>query len=157
VLTTFTDVFGLSVYATETIKSGTAVVSCPFSYVISPSSARTHLGLELGGEFKSDHAVIVVYLALHRWKGPLPSSVVLDHHDYVATLPEESQLRTPLWFSEQEMRLLQGTNLYGATIDRRDEWHSEWLCVAARLSALSPSIDLPWFVFTHPPPLVLPC
>lgn len=41
-------------------------------------------------------------------------------------LPDPSRLRTSLHFTESELDRLRGTNLYGATIDRRNEWEAEW-------------------------------
>jgi hypothetical protein len=128
------------------------VVSCPFSHVISPRSARAHLGPALGRAFESDHSALIVYLALHRLDQALPSSVSLVHRYYVDTLPDETRLRTPLWFSEQELRLLQGTNLLGATLERKAVWQSEWESVATVLLNEVPSIILPWFVLSLPRP-----
>lgn len=49
-----------------------------------------------------------------------------NHLPYLNTLPSVKVLRTPLHFNEPELELLRGTNLYGATLDRRNEWEAEW-------------------------------
>lgn len=49
----------------------------------------------------------------------------LKHFEYVASLPSSSTLRTPLHFTDDEMTLLAGTNLHGATVDRRTTLHEE--------------------------------
>ena len=41
-------------------------------------------------------------------------------------LPSPDKLRTPLHFTQAELDLFKGTNLYGATLDRRREWEAEW-------------------------------
>lgn len=50
----------------------------------------------------------------------------LKHRAYIDSLPEPSELLTPLHFTAAELALLNGTNLLGATLDRRKEWESEW-------------------------------
>lgn len=49
-----------------------------------------------------------------------------NHLPYLNTLPSVSALRTPIHFNRQELELLRGTNLYGATLDRKEEWKIEW-------------------------------
>lgn len=57
---------------------------------------------------------------------------LLAHAPYIRTLPAPERLRTPLHFTERELELFGGTNLYGATLDRRQEWRDEWsVCCAA--------------------------
>ena len=51
---------------------------------------------------------------------------VLQHWAYIASLPPADTLRTPLHFTEIEMTLLEGTNLHGATQDRRKQWEVEY-------------------------------
>ena len=54
----------------------------------------------------------------------LPSH--LRHQPYIDSLPDSSELLTPLHFTPAELALLNGTNLLGATLDRRQEWETEW-------------------------------
>jgi hypothetical protein len=49
----------------------------------------------------------------------------LGHMEYVASLPPASTLRTPLHFTDEELSLLAGTNLHGATLDRRAQLEKE--------------------------------
>jgi hypothetical protein len=42
------------------------------------------------------------------------------------TLPAPHALRTPLHFTSLELEMFNGTNLYGATLDREREWRTEW-------------------------------
>jgi hypothetical protein len=58
-------------------------------------------------------------------KGPDWVSSVLRHQEYINTLPHDG-LTTPLFFTEEELTLLHGTNLYHATIDRKREWYTGW-------------------------------
>ncbi|GJJ14922.1 hypothetical protein Clacol_009192 [Clathrus columnatus] len=51
---------------------------------------------------------------------------ILNHLPYLNTLPSISELRTSLHFNETELNLLRGSNLYGATLDRKKDWEAEW-------------------------------
>lgn len=44
---------------------------------------------------------------------------------YLQSLPTEDELRTPLYYTEEERELFRGTNLFGATEDRIREWKEE--------------------------------
>ena len=61
----------------------------------------------------------------------------LMHSPYLGTLPSPDQLRTPLHFSTEELDALKGTNLYGATIDRRRAWEAEWEQCLADVSTVN--------------------
>lgn len=50
----------------------------------------------------------------------------LAHRPYVDILPAPSKLRTPLHFTQAELDLFRGTNLWGATLDRQRSWEAEW-------------------------------
>ena len=69
----------------------------------------------------NDH--LVMYSELERWSR---TASHFRHQAYLDTLPHPDQLRTPLQFTLHEFELLRGTNLYGATEDRRKEWSTEW-------------------------------
>ena len=59
----------------------------------------------------------------------LPFSIAMslfDHLPYLQTLPTPDALRSPLHFNQDELLLLRGTNLYGATLDRRKARELEW-------------------------------
>lgn len=49
----------------------------------------------------------------------------LRHMIYIASLPTPSDLTTPLYFTDSELDLLDGSNLAGAVVDRRNEWQKE--------------------------------
>lgn len=49
---------------------------------------------------------------------------ILKHQPYIDTLP--SELSTPLFWTDHEVNLLEGTNLYGAIQDRRTAWQDSW-------------------------------
>lgn len=70
------------------------------------------------------------YLALHlvytRTEASKADGLELEHWDYVESLPKENEMRTPAYFSEQEMDLLFGTNLWGAASNRVHGWQVEW-------------------------------
>lgn len=53
----------------------------------------------------------------------------LRHMTYIRSLPSSSDLTTPLYFTESELGLVRGTNLFGAIEDRRTEWQEEWKAV----------------------------
>jgi hypothetical protein len=72
---------------------------------------------------------MTLYLALHLIypsSSELPSSLELEHYPYVETLPRPNEMRTPCYYTDEELRLLEGTNLVGATRDRLQGWREEW-------------------------------
>ncbi|CAE6479913.1 unnamed protein product [Rhizoctonia solani] len=88
---------------------------------------------------KSERQVVCVYMVLHRiWeeikKSPLLP--VLKHKPYIDMLPPSSQLCTTMYFSQEEMDLLKGSNLYQATLTRSQEWRTEWQTCVQGLSTL---------------------
>jgi hypothetical protein len=58
----------------------------------------------------------------------------LQHWPYIASLPPADTLRTPLQFTDSEMTLLEGTNLHGATLDRRRQWEAEYEIVKSTIT-----------------------
>lgn len=52
-------------------------------------------------------------------------------------LPAPHLLRTALHFTPTELELFRGSNLYGATIDRRKAWETEWQQCRSVLSAVN--------------------
>ena len=71
----------------------------------------------------------------------------LIHSPYLDTLPSPDRLRTPLHFSTEELDALKGTNLYGATIDRRRVWEAEWEQCLADVSTINAVLgkELTWY------------
>jgi hypothetical protein len=66
----------------------------------------------------------------------------LRHWPYIASLPSPGDLSTPMFFTQAEMQLLQGTNLYGAIAERQEEWQSESKVVSETLE----EEGLTWYV-----------
>lgn len=92
---------------------------------------------------------MILYLSLHRI---VPESsehaVALAHRVYVDSLPSIEEMRTPLYFNEEEMNFLAGTNLYGATKDREKAWREEWKALQVILDqgGVISGSTLTWFV-----------
>ncbi|KAK4051819.1 hypothetical protein OIV83_002524 [Microbotryomycetes sp. JL201] len=134
-------VTGTSVYASSDIPALESVALCPNRLAITPALCRSkleRLPVELGSW--TDHELMAVYLAFHVVERDMEAAsdpaVALDHAAYVNLLPKEA-LMTPINFSDNELALLKGTNLYAATIERRDKWHHEWDVIRSRHAALN--------------------
>jgi len=122
---------GYSVVATESLPPDSKIVSCPFTLAITKDVARAALSVLLGSTTPlaswSERQLISTYLSFHWIIGDGQSSKgVLAHFPYVKSLPAQEKLRTPLHFTATELELLKGSNLYGATLDRRREWEAEF-------------------------------
>ncbi|KAF7352490.1 SET domain-containing protein [Mycena venus] len=124
---------GCSVVASESLPPDSKIVSCPFTLAITKESTLSALSVLLGSPSTtrltswSERQLISTYLSFHWIIGDGESSKgVLAHFPYVKSLPARDQLRTPLHFTEAELELLKGSNLYGATLDRRREWEAEF-------------------------------
>lgn len=144
-----TDNYGTSIYAANPLPPHTIAVSCPFALAITPKRSRRLLEDVLPAG-TSEHALMATYLALHRIftnEEELPATLKerLEHWVYVETLPRQEEMRTPCWFSEAEMSLLEGTNLAGATRDRLKEWKEEWELLLPKLVGFDSSL-LTWCV-----------
>ncbi|KAF8510306.1 hypothetical protein JB92DRAFT_3182066 [Gautieria morchelliformis] len=59
---------------------------------------------------------------------------------YLRTLPMADTLCTPLHFSEEELFLLRGTNLYGATLYQQKERRLEWEPFPSTILSPTPSL-----------------
>ncbi|TDL27146.1 SET domain-containing protein [Rickenella mellea] len=122
---------GFSVMTTEFLPADTTVVSCPFSLAITQNVARDALDHLLSPEAASnwtERQLICSYLCMHEATGL--SSAALRHQPYLDILPSYTSLRTSVYFTEHELELFKGTNLYGATQDRKNELISEYhICV----------------------------
>lgn len=135
------DAFGGSVYAAEPLGAGEAAVTCPFSLAITPASARRCLAPLLATADATDHHLLTLYLVLHLLPtADIPEGVQLDSKPYVDSLPKAEEMMTPCWFNSDEMKLLEGTNLLGATQDRLEGWRREWQEVQALAGAVGDRI-----------------
>ncbi|EUC67063.1 SET domain protein [Rhizoctonia solani AG-3 Rhs1AP] len=139
---------GHDVYATSEIPPNTNVLSSPFSMAITAPQSKDALVTVLQGDKTtvsdvlnrwSERQVVCVYMILHRlWKEIKNSLLppVLKHKPYLDMLPPSNVLLTTMYFSQEEMDLLKGSNLYQATITRNQEWRAEWQACIQGLSAL---------------------
>ena len=120
---------GVTVCASNELPADTTVMSCPFSVAITPELATRALSdlfktSSVHGKW-NDRQLICAYICLH-WalSSDLPPALV--HRPYLDILPGEAQLRTPLYFTPDELEAFKGTNLYGIAVDsRRAEWQAE--------------------------------
>ncbi|KAK9464437.1 hypothetical protein V1512DRAFT_255412 [Lipomyces arxii] len=110
---------GSTGYAVSDIKSTSKLLSCPRNLVMDYSKASA---LWEGDQkpFESS-PVIAIRLFLSYQK-------VLGHNSawapYIRVLPDTFD--TPLYFDEDDMKLLEGTNMYGEVELRRQAWMEEW-------------------------------
>ncbi|KAJ1302690.1 hypothetical protein OPQ81_003006 [Rhizoctonia solani] len=143
---------GHDVYATSQISPNTKLLSCPFNMAITaPQSKGALLTLFQGDHIDVSHIleqwnerqIVCVYMALHRiWQDVKnsPPPPVLKHKPYLDILPPSSVLLTTMYFSQDELGLLKGSNLYQATMTRKQEWRAEWQTCVQGLSTLD--VDL---------------
>ncbi|KAF7301999.1 SET domain-containing protein [Mycena indigotica] len=123
---------GALVIAAQDIAADETIASCPFDLVITRDLALDALSVLLGSDSRFSleewptRQLLSSYLAFHAIVEERSSFPVLAHHVYVDSLPDCSQLRTPLHFSPSELEDLRGSNLHGATIDRERDWRREW-------------------------------
>ncbi|KAF8270936.1 hypothetical protein EI94DRAFT_1777650 [Lactarius quietus] len=124
----------------EAIESDATIVACPFSIIITPRLSKGALLLLLQDtsllERWTERQLIIVYICFH-WIESTDIYDILIHSPYLDTLPSPNLLRTPLHFSTEELEALKGTNLYGATIDRRRDWEAEWEQCRADVSTVN--------------------
>ncbi|KAF9219357.1 SET domain-containing protein [Gyrodon lividus] len=124
--------FGISVLAPQFNKD-TTIVTCPFSLIITKEASMQALRALLGPqshsslETWSERQIICSYMSFHRLFPEPRLPQVLRHLPYIRCLPAAEKLLTPLHFSKQELEILKGTNLYGATLDRERDRRAEWI------------------------------
>ncbi|KAF9077069.1 SET domain-containing protein [Rhodocollybia butyracea] len=120
--------YGSSVIAMDHLPSDSIIVKTPFSLSITKKSAVQALSQLLNNHTAlqswNERQCIASYLCFHHILGGESSS--LRHYSYVKTLPSADKLRTGLFLSPEERELFRGTNLYGAIVDREQEWRSEF-------------------------------
>jgi hypothetical protein len=126
---------GLSVYAQDNIPADSQIISCPFSLAITPELTKLALSTLLKSPPAlakwTERQLICTYLCLHWVLGEgdsKPSTLppVLAHLAYLHILPCQDYLRTPLQFTSRELDAFKGSNLYGATLDRKRDLEAEW-------------------------------
>ncbi|KDQ54521.1 hypothetical protein JAAARDRAFT_38195 [Jaapia argillacea MUCL 33604] len=138
---------GFSVHATAALDADTKVVECPFGLAITKDVAMDSLSALLGEDGMwlcgrwSERQLICSYLCFH-WiiEEANHSQCSLNHLPYLNTLPSPSKLLTPLHFTENELEAFKGTNLYGATLDRRREWQEQWEVCKVVIDSVNPEL-----------------
>ncbi|THH16441.1 hypothetical protein EW146_g4197 [Bondarzewia mesenterica] len=124
-----TNLSGYRIVAIEPLGPDTTIVTSPFALAITPSLSKNALVTVLRNEEIvrdwSERQLICSYICFH-WILDPGRNHALSHAPYLNTLPPPEQLRTPLHFTPTELEALKGTNLHGATLDRRIEWRKEW-------------------------------
>ena len=99
----------------------------------------------------------------HKWLTSPPLTCSFDtliHSPYLDMLPSPDKLRMPLHFTDDELDALKGTNLHGATIDRRCNWQVvKWEPCHADISSVNMEWGRAptWYVFTFRVPPCPPC
>lgn len=132
--TLHTDDYGLSVYAKVPLPAGASAVTCPFALAITPAVAHQNLQQILSTEDNglwTDHELMALYLALSYKQSP---GITRGHDPYISALPKPKDMRTPVYFTYDERRLLAGTNLEGAVNDRENGWRNEFNGLLNRLA-----------------------
>ncbi|RDB19824.1 Ribosomal lysine N-methyltransferase set10 [Hypsizygus marmoreus] len=140
---------GSCVVAGEDLSGDTTVVRCPFELAVTEDLAQKALlaFLPLDDTIRtaqwSERQWISLYICFH-WI--IKDSSALAHYAYVKTLPAPEKLRTPLHFTQLELKMVEGTNLYGAALDREREWRREWNECYAVVSDANPEwgSKFPW-------------
>ncbi|KAI5894002.1 SET domain-containing protein [Schizophyllum commune H4-8] len=145
---------GINAVALRDIPASEPVVWCPIDLIVTPQKARESIAIALGltnavrqaSENWSERQSIGLYLSLHSL---LPNNPALSHRPYVDLLPPASTLRAAIHFTEDELAAFRGTNLYGATIDRRRLLEAEWQKSRDLLRTCKPELAdlLTWDLF----------
>ncbi|KAG8726327.1 hypothetical protein FRC12_023496, partial [Ceratobasidium sp. 428] len=122
---------GHNICSNSGIPPDTKVLSCPFDVAITAPQSRAAIeslfqdkavNIPAIIEGWNERQLVCVYIALHfiwtKAKG--------RHQPYLNMLPPPSKLLTPLYFNQDELGMLEGSNLHPATLRRLQEWQTEW-------------------------------
>ncbi|KAG8746111.1 hypothetical protein FRC12_014365 [Ceratobasidium sp. 428] len=129
---------GHNICSNSGIPPDTKILSCPFDVAITAPQSRAAIeylfqdkavNVPAVLEGWNERQLVCMYIALHfiwtKAKGsPLPQSC--RHQPYLNMLPPPSKLLTPLYFNQDELGMLEGSNLHPATLRRLQEWQTEW-------------------------------
>ena len=106
------------------------VITCPLKLTLS------WLNLDHGQTAVVRHIQSPLQAVLNRVPNEVLSILVLVEqaslgensfwHPYIDCLPPSEALTTPLYYTEEDLRWLEGTNVANATRERRQAWQEEW-------------------------------
>lgn len=123
------------VYATDTIAENDSFATMPFKICISDPVAREALP---GLEKFSGRVVLSLYLTIEKLRGEKSF-----YWPYINILPRE--IRTSLYFNEQDFQYIKNTNLEAATKTRRDELFEEFNQLLNHLPASVDKEKVTWY------------
>ncbi|KAL5498100.1 hypothetical protein ACEPAH_2230 [Sanghuangporus vaninii] len=142
----FTGPFGLSICTRRGLPSGVVAATCPFSLAITLETIQEALDhfcrLPSQNYSLTPRQLICAYVGLHYTIGEADDeNCLLRHRPYIDILPKAEILLTPLYFSEDELDLFRGTNIYGATLDRSRICMEEYWKLREAIAVHSPGIS----------------
>ncbi|KAL5478677.1 hypothetical protein ACEPAI_1954 [Sanghuangporus weigelae] len=119
----FNGPFGLSIRTRHGLPSGVVAATCPFSLAITLGTIQKALDnfchLPSQDCSLTPRQLMCAYVGLHYTIGEADDeNCLLRHRPYIDILPKAETLLTPLYFSEDELDLFRGTNVYGAALDQ---------------------------------------
>ncbi|KAI0752124.1 SET domain-containing protein [Fomes fomentarius] len=122
---------GFDVVAGSHVLADATIVSIPFALAITPVVSKKALADLFRGRNDtldgwSERQLECTYVCMHWIADRASTRDILKHAPYIDTLPTSDKLRTPLHFTDTELQAFQGSNLHGATLDRRQTWEAEW-------------------------------
>ncbi|KAL5524918.1 hypothetical protein ACEPAF_8787 [Sanghuangporus sanghuang] len=143
----FTGPFGLSICTRRGLPSGVIAATCPFSLAITLETIQEALDhfcrLPSQDCSLTPRQLICAYIGLHYTIGKKDDdeNCLLRHRPYIDILPKAETLLTPLYFSEDELDLFRGTNVYGATLDQSRICMEEYRQLREAIGVHSPGIS----------------
>jgi hypothetical protein len=127
------DQMGVSIFASEDLPAGHMLAFC----------RRDEAALES----LTDRQCTASLLALHKLPPSKRPPGVCRWLAYVDSLPES--VLSPIFYTKEELALLEHTNLHGSTLERREEWAIHHKQVLAKLQSFGiAASDLPLCVLT---------
>jgi hypothetical protein len=138
---------GVSIFASEDLPAGHMLAFCRRDEAMTPQVARELLPAL---ESLTDRQCTASLLALHKLPPSKRPPGVCRWLAYVDSLPES--VLSPIFYTKEELALLEHTNLHGSTLERREEWAIHHKQVLARLQSFGiAAADLPLCVSTGCP------
>jgi hypothetical protein len=122
---------GSCIQTSVAVPAGTPLFHIPPALVINPAKARVALP-DLDDDSFSTHQRMCTFIALERRKADG------FWRPYFAAVPET--FRTPAYFTGEELKVLEGTNLEYAWMDRVKAWKEEFESVQSVIP------DIQWLI-----------